>query len=175
MRDVIEPVQSPREVTERHAAIGLWVRRGIMCVLAAVVVVALCNVVGQRASTARAHTQLGALSLRAPTVVRPGLLFQAKISITAFEPMPATQLVLGNGWVDGLTINTIEPAASSETSAPDGGLVFDLGTIDRGQTFVEYLEFQVNPTSISRRDQTVTVRSQGAVVAALHRTMTIIP
>ncbi len=146
-----------------------------MCLLAAVVVVALSNVVGQRATTAHANAVLAKLEVRAPEAVRAGLLYQAKITVTALQTLPQAQLVLGSGWIDGLTMNTEEPSPSTETSGPSGSLVFDIGTLQQGQAYVQYLEYQVNPTSLSRRSQVVTVMSDKAPVVSLHRTMTIVP
>jgi hypothetical protein len=77
--------------------------------------------------------------------------------------------------MDGLTLNTLEPGPSSETSGPDGSLVIDIGALQPGQTWVQYLEYQVNPTSVSRRHQTVSVLSNTKPIVTLQRTMTIVP
>jgi hypothetical protein len=146
-----------------------------MGLLTAVVVIALCNIVGQHATTARASASGAELQVRAPTAVRPGLLFQAKISITAKQALPNTQLVLNSAWIDGLTINTLEPSPSAEASGPNGSLVLDLGALQPGQTWVQYIEYQVNPTSLSRRNQVVTVLSNTQPIVTLRRTMTIVP
>ena len=147
-----------------------------MCLLAAVPVVALCNVVGQRATTAHASSPAANLVVRSPSAIRPGDIYQAKITVTAVgAALPQAQLVLGSGWIDGLTMNTTQPTPTNESSGPNGSLVFDIGTVQPGQPYVEYLEFQVNPTSISRRSQVVTVLSNKTPVVSLNRTMTIIP
>lgn len=175
MADAIKPVESSRSASDRNDRVAAGLRRFAMCLLAAVIVVALCNVVGQRATTAHASTASAAVAVRSPTAVRPGLLFQAKITVTAHQALQQAQLVLESGWIDGLTMNTAEPSPSSETSGPDGSLVFDIGTLQPGQQYVQYLEYQVNPTSLSRRDQVVTVLSNEVPVVSLHRTMTIVP
>lgn len=82
---------------------------------------------------------------------------------------------MGSGWVDGLTINTDEPSASTETSGPGGSLVLSLGSLKAGETFVQYFEYQVNPTSVSSRVQQVTLRSRGVDLVSVRRTMTILP
>jgi hypothetical protein len=174
MADAIKPIESSRQ-SARGDQVGAWVRRAAMCLLAAVVVVALCNVVGQRATEAHASTALATLAVRAPTAVRGGLLFQAKITVTAQQALPNAQLVLNSGWIDGFTMNTEEPSPSNEDSGPGGSLVFDLGSLQAGQSYVEYLEYQVNPTSISRRNQVATVLSNNVKVVSLQRTMTIVP
>jgi hypothetical protein len=173
--DAIEPIETGRPVHDRFDRVGVWVRRAAMGALTAVVIAALCNTFGQRASVVHATGPLASLELRAPATVRPGLLFQAKITITPRQMLPSTHLVLGSGWFDGLTLNTEEPGASTETSGPDGSVVLDLGTLPAGQPFVEYLEYQVNPTSLSRRTQTLAVLSNGVTAASMRRTLTITP
>ena len=175
MRDVMEAIQPELAVSARRADLGLWVRRFFMSCFAAVIVLALCNVFGQRASSVATETNVARLTVHAPTTVRPGLLFQARVTLTAHQPIHAAQLVLSHGWIDGLTLNTAEPSPVSETSGPGGALVLSLGSLEAGQTFTQYLDFQVNPTSVSGRTQTVTVRSDGVEIATLSRTMTLVP
>jgi hypothetical protein len=175
MADAIKPFQSTRPIDDRRDRVGVWIRRAAMLALTAVMVVALFNVVGQRATIAHANASGAAIEVRAPATVRAGLLFQARIAITAHDILPNTQLVLSSGWVDGFTINTVEPAPSTEDSGPDGSLVFDLGALQPGQTWVQYIEYQVNPTSVSRRHQVVTVLSNTHPVVSLERTMTVVP
>jgi hypothetical protein len=172
MHDAVQPILSGHAQGGRA---GVWVRRLGMCALAAVVVAALCNVVGQRATTAHAAGPLARIDVRAPSTVRPGLLFQAKITVSANSVLPQAHLVLSRGWVDGLTLNTEEPSPSTETSGPDGSLDFTIGTLRPGSPYTEYLEYQVNPTSLSRRAQTITLVSDGASIITLHRTMTVVP
>ncbi|HVT65846.1 MAG TPA: hypothetical protein VHD81_11880 [Mycobacteriales bacterium] len=175
MANAVEPIESTRSAHDRWDRVGAWIRRGAMCLLTAVVIVALCNVVGQRATTALASSQGADLQLRAPDAARPGLLYQVRISVTAKTVLPKTQLVLSSGWIDGMTINTMEPSPTNETSGPDGSLVLDIGSLQPGQTWVQYLEYQVNPTSVSRRHQVVTVLSDTQPIVSLQRTMTIVP
>jgi hypothetical protein len=175
MHDVIEPVESARERVDRHGERDLWIRRFALAVLAAVVVLALLNVFGQRATNTTVRTPLAQLTVHSPTRVRGGLLFQDRITITARAALPSAALVFNRGMFDGLTANTEEPAASAETSGPGGSVVFRIGSLAAGSTYVEYLEFQVNPTSVGARTQTVTVTSHGSAVATVSRTLTIFP
>ena len=175
MSEVMEQVIADRDRTERLDRVGLWIRRASLGVLIAVVVVALLNVVGQRANTTTVSNASATLSVRAPSAVRSGLLFQGRIAVTAHRPLTNAQLVLGRGWIDGLTMNTEEPSASTETSGPNGSLVFSLGPLKAGQTFVQYLEYQVNPTSVGGRNQYVGIRGGGADVISMNHHLTIVP
>src|SRR3954447_26603460 len=143
MANAVEPVESARFTDDRWGHLAVWVRRGAMALLAAVVIAALSNLFGQRATTAHATSLQAQLDVRSPSTVRPGLLFQTKITITAKVLLPDSQLVLGAGYIDGLTLNTLEPSPKAEHSGVDGSLIFDLGTLRPGVAWVQYLDFQV--------------------------------
>jgi hypothetical protein len=175
MTDAMQDVLSDRDSAERHIARGTWLRRLAILALVAIVALALANVAGQRASTVHAAAPKVVLTVHSPTAVRAGLLFQAKITVTANTAVPNAHLVLGHGWFDGLTMNTEEPSASTEMSAPDGSVVLYLGSLKAGQSFVQYLEYQVNATSVGQRPQYVAVTSGGQNLVSLTRTMTIFP
>lgn len=175
MTKVLEALDAAQLDADDHGELRLWVRRAIICLLTAVIVVALCNVVGQRSSDATVHTTAVDVTLHSPTAVRAGLLFQARITVAARVPLPKAELVLNHGFFDGLTLNTAEPAASREASRPDGSVVMSLGNLAAGDTVVQYLEYQVNPTSFSQRPLRITIQSNGTTVATLRRTLTIIP
>jgi hypothetical protein len=175
MHDVIESIRPAIDRSDRSDVHGVWIRRFGLLLLLSVTVLALFNVFGQRSSTVSAHSATADLVVHSPTRVRAGLLYQAKITIVARQAIPSASLQLSAGWIDGLTQNTSEPSAVSETSGPDGSLILTLGRLNPGQTFVQYLDYQVNPTSSSSRTQVVTLRSGSTPIVALHRTVTVIP
>ena len=111
---------------------------------------------------------------RAPSRVRGGLLYQARFNITARKKLDQAELVLARGWIHDLTINTMEPSPTSETSQ-DGKLGLDLGPIPAGQTYVLFIDYQVNPTNVGRQDQTVTLYDGNRALVTLHRTLTVFP
>lgn len=45
-----------------------------------------------------------------------GLLFSARITIHANETLQDAALVLNSNWLEGMTLNTLEPSPVSETS-----------------------------------------------------------
>ena len=63
-------------------------------------------------------------------------------------------LLLDPGWLEGITINTIEPSPIGEGSR-DGKLVLELGHIPAGATYLLFIQAQVNPTNIGHRSQDV--------------------
>jgi hypothetical protein len=152
----------------------IWVRRGLFALLCVVPVLALLNLFGQRPLTSSSSARDAELTVSAPSRVRGGLLYQARFHVAAKKTLKQAELVLDRGWIDGLTINTIEPSPVSEASA-DGKLAVDLGPIRAGQSFVLYMNFQVNPTSIGQGDQNVTLYDGSRALITLHRTITIFP
>ena len=117
---------------------------------------ALLNIFGQRPETSTGAAAAAQLSVSAPSRVRGGLLYQARFNIAAKKPLDQAELVLARGWIHDLTINTMEPSPTSETSQ-DGKLGLDLGPIPAGQTYVLFIDYQVNPTNVGRQDQTGTL------------------
>ena len=152
----------------------IWIRRGLFALVCVVPVLALANVFGQRPDISTAAVGASRLSISAPSRVRSGLLYQARFRVTATRRIAQAELVLDRGWLDGLTINTIEPSPASETSQ-NGKLALDLGPIPRGQSYVLYIDFQVNPTSVGRQDQTVTLYDGNRALITIHRTLTVFP
>jgi len=154
---------------------AIWFRRGVLLVLALIAALALANVFGQRASSVLSSSPDAALKLTAPTTVRGGDLWQARFHITAKQDLSKAILRLNPGWGDGLTINTIEPAPTNETS-DNGQLSFELGSISAGSDFILFMQFQVNPTTVTwHRSQDVQLLDDKAVVATIHRTITALP
>jgi len=152
----------------------IWVRRGLFALLCVVPVLALLNLFGQQPQTSTRSAAAARLVVSAPSRVRGGLLYQARFRIAAKKKLDQAELVLDRGWIDGLTINTVEPSPVSETSA-NGKLAFDLGPIAAGQSYVLFLNFQVNPITVGHRDQTVTLYDRSRALITLHRTITIFP
>jgi hypothetical protein len=175
MTDVDEQIESSRRVDEQTATRRLLMRRAGVTLLAAVPVIALFNLLGQRATTTSRSTPAVTVAVHAPSRVRAGLLFQAKITIVAQRTLPKVTLNLGNGWIDGITMNTDEPGGTTETSTADGGLSLSLGTIQADQPFVQYFEFQVNPTSWGSRSQPLSVSSNNVQLVRIDHSMTVIP
>ena len=151
-----------------------WLRRGLLGLVALVVVLALFDVFGQASSTTRAETGAATLSVTAPGAVRGGLLFQARITTEARTELKDATLVLNQAWINGLTVNTIEPSPLNEASR-DGNLVFDLGHLPAGSKHVLYLDYQVNPNTVGSRTLRLELQDGETPVTSLERTLRIFP
>jgi hypothetical protein len=146
-----------------------------MALVAAIPVVALFNVFGQRPETSTFVVPAASLKVYAPTTVRGGLFFEGRFHITARQDIKDAFLVLGPGWAEGMSINTIEPSPSNETSE-NGNLSFELGKIPAGESFILFMQFQVNATNVGwRRPQTVELRDGKTSLISYKRTMTVYP
>jgi hypothetical protein len=152
----------------------IWARRILLALVAAVCALGLLGVFGQETHTSSAATERAQLTVQAPTRVRGGLLFQARFTVHARQELKDARLVLSPGWANGITINTIEPVPRGEASR-DGRLAFDLGHVPQGESFVLYLDFQVNPTTVGRRNQDVELDDGAAHVLTVDRTMLVFP
>jgi hypothetical protein len=172
----------PDHLTLKHhrdlvgvTAAGVWVRRAVLALIAAAAILALLNVFGQRPVTARAVFSAGVLSVYAPTAIRGGDFMEARFHITATQDIRKAILKLDPGWGEGMSVNTVEPSPVGEAS-DNGRISFTLGHIPRGQSFILFMQFQVNPTNVAwHRPQNVELDDGNKVLAHIHRTITVFP
>jgi len=154
---------------------SLWARRLILGLLAAVPILGLLNVFGQKPVTQVAIADAASLKLYAPEHLRGGLLWSARFHIDAHHDLKNATLVLDPGWAEGMSINTIAPSPVGEASK-DGRLAFELGHISKGAPYILFRQFQVNPTNIAwRRAQNVELDDGAKKVLFLHHHVTIYP
>ena len=145
-----------------------------MILIAALPVVALLNVFGQRPTTSTASAPVASLHLYAPEDLRGGLIYMARFTITAHEDLKKANLILSRGWAESFTINTIEPSPIGEASA-DGKLVLTLGHIPAGKSYILFIQLQVNPTNVGHRAQNVELHDGTTPLLRIKRTVTIFP
>jgi hypothetical protein len=135
---------------------------------------ALLNVFGQRPTTSKASVAAASMSVYAPTRVRGGLIFEARIHITAHRDLKNAVLVLGTGWLEGMTLNTIAPGPVGEASR-NGKLALTLGHIPQHESYILFLQFQANPTNVGHRSRSVELLDGDTELAAVHQTVTVFP
>jgi hypothetical protein len=151
-----------------------WLRRGLFSLLPIVSVLALLNVFGQRPATSTAEAQAATLKMYAPRRVRSGVLYGARFTITARRELQNATLLLDPGWLEGITVNTIEPSPVGEASA-DGRLSLELGRIPAGEIYRLFMHFQVNPTNVGNRSQAVTLYDDEEKLLEIDRSITVFP
>jgi hypothetical protein len=151
-----------------------WVRRVLLALVAVPVVLGLLNVFGQRQSTLAAAAPAARLTVNAPPRLRGGLLYTIWFRVEARQDLRDAQLVLDPGWVDGMQVNSSNPQPVSEASR-NGRIVLDLGHIPAGGSYREFLELQVNPTTVGRHRANVELDDGSRKILVLHHTVTIFP
>jgi hypothetical protein len=162
-----------RDLEGRHK--DVWFRRGLLALVALIPLLGLFNVFGQRPGKPTVATSAARLQLYAPTRARGGLLYEARFHITARQEIKNAILVLDPGWAEGQQINTIEPGPTGEASR-DGQLEFTLGHIPQGQTYLLFMQFQVNPTNVAwRRPQNVELFDGNTHLLTLKHHLTVYP
>jgi hypothetical protein len=138
------------------------------------VIAALLGVFGQQSSTTSAAGRGAVLSVEAPTRLRGGLLFQARFEIQARRRLAHPKLVLSEGWLKGMTLNTVVPTPLAENSGPEG-LSMSFEALPAGHSLILWTAWQVNPTNVGRRSEDTTLFDGPARLASADRTLTVFP
>lgn len=151
-----------------------WIRRAVLGLLAVPVALGLSGALGQQTTSRSAASAPAQLALDAPSVVRGGLLWRARIAVRARATIRHPRLVLGPGYVDGMQLNTVAPAPASEASRGPR-LVFSYDTLDRGDELVVYLQLQTDPATAGRQDASVALDDETRPLARIAHTITALP
>jgi hypothetical protein len=151
--------------------VARWVA---LSMLSAFCVLGLGNAFGQRPGTEAAEGPEARLEVYAPTHLRGGLIFEARFTVEAREELERATLVLDPGWLEGITLNTVEPAPIGEANR-DGALALELGHVPAGTRHVLFLHFQVNPTNVGRRRADVALEDGERRLLEVRRTVTVYP
>jgi hypothetical protein len=149
-------------------------RRIGLAVLGLVVVAALLGIFGQQTTSTVAAGSKAVLTVETPAHLRGGLLFQTRFEINATQPLAHPKLLLSPGWLETMTLNTVVPAPSSESSSP-AGLAMTFDPMTAGQTLIVWTEWQVDPTNVGRRSEDATLFDGPTPIATANRTLTVFP
>jgi hypothetical protein len=82
--------------------------------------------------------------------------------------------VLAGGWVEGMQVNSIEPAPVGEASRR-GRVVLSYDALEAGDVLRVWLQFEVNPTNVGRRSYAVELDDAERPVARLAPPLTVLP
>jgi hypothetical protein len=156
---------------ERHQLF----RRIGLGLLVAIVAAALLNVFGQREVVSSASEPGASLHVTAPSHLRGGVIFEAQFRVDATEKIAKPTLVLASGWLDSITLNSLEPAPKDETPRPDGSIALLFPSIPAGGSMTFYTQWQVNPTAFGRKDSGVILLDGKRELAHVDRTTTVFP
>jgi hypothetical protein len=159
---------------DREGRRDVLFRRIAFSAILVLLVLGLLNLFGQRPKTSSVEHPSATLELTAPERVRGGLIYEARFRIAASRELEQATLVLDSGWIQGTTINTVEPSPVGEGSR-DGDLVFELGHVPQGQEYVLYLQLQVNPTNVGKHSHDVRLYDGDELLATLDRSQIVFP
>ncbi len=175
MTDVPEGLTLERNRDLAGIAKAPWARRCVIGLVVAFSLLGLLDLFGQRPETITASGSSADLELYAPDHLRGGLLFSARFHIHARRDIRNAVLILDPGWVEGMSINTIEPSPVGEGSS-NGRLTLQLGHVPKGQSYILFMQFQVNPTNLAwRRSADVTLADGSRPILRLGHHLTIYP
>ena len=146
----------------------------VLAAVAALAVAALGDVFGQRPSVSAAATPAATLRVQSPAALRGGLMFQARFEIVARRSVRRPSLVLGSGWFENMSFNTILPEPARTTSENDA-IVLEYPPLLPGRKLTVYIPFQVNPTTVGQQAQDVVLRDGGRPIAAVERSVVVFP
>jgi len=158
----------------RGVRTGPWLRRAVLVVLGIVSLLGLANRFGQRPAERTARAPAATMRLTAPERVRGGLFFQSRLDIRAAQAVDHPRIVLGLGWVEGMQVNSIEPAPVGEATR-DGRVVLSYDALNAGDVLRVWLQFEVNPTNVGRRPYDVELDDAERPVARLAHDITVLP
>jgi hypothetical protein len=162
------------EPDARGERVALIARRVVMSLLAVIPLLALLDVFGQKPTTTVAATPRARMELSAPEAVRGGLFFQSRIEIRALDRIAHPRLVLDEGWVEGMQVNSIEPAPSDEESR-DGRVALSYTTLEKGDVLKVWLQFEVDPTTVGRQPYGLELDDDQRPIAHIAHELTIFP
>jgi hypothetical protein len=165
-------LENPRDLRRRGPYV--WLRRGVLCAIAVLPVLAFLNVFGQHPATSSAGGPAANLSVTAPTRLRSGLVFQVKVKVDAHRDINQLQLDFDEGWWESMSVNSIAPEPEQETSTREG-VQLTYGRLQAGESLVSRIYFQVNPTNVGKRRENVILADGETPLLTVHRSLTIFP
>lgn len=174
MSDLPQGIDLPRHRDFKGKRPGQVLRHALLLLLVVFVAAALLNAFGARPSTSEASGAAATLKVTAPERVRGGLLYQARIEIHALKPIGAPTLVLDKGWIEEITLNTLEPEPA-ETTTDAGHLKIRYPPLQPGRTLTVYIALQANPNNVGTHDQGVALDDADEEIASVDRTQVNFP
>jgi hypothetical protein len=158
----------------RGVSVGLWARRVLVTLFALVSLLGLLDLFGQVPSKSSASATAASMTLSAPKTVRGGLFFQSRLDITAHHTIAHPRLVLDEGWIEQMQLNSLEPQPVSEAPR-DGRLVLSYDALNPGDHVRIWVQFEVNPTNVGRRSYDVELDDATSPVVRISRDITVLP
>jgi hypothetical protein len=151
-----------------------WIRRVGMCLMLAVLGLAMANVFGQRPVDSTARSAAASLSVSSPSRLRGGLLFTSRFTVFARREIAKPTLVLDPGWFQQMTLNAIAPNPNQESSR-NGAVSYGFDRLEPGRQLVVWISWQVNPTNLTHRSENVELDDGSRPIVLVRRSLTVFP
>jgi hypothetical protein len=153
---------------------GLWTRRVVLALFCVVAALALADRFGQRTTESQAAGPAASMTLTAPTTVRGGLFFQSRVEIHALREIAFPHIVLDDGWIEGMQVNSIHPEPTGELNR-NGRVVLTYDKLAAGDVLKVWFQFEVNPTNTGRRSYGIELDDATARIVRLSPSITVLP
>ena len=163
-----------RDLELQGRAYEVWVRRILLLLVFGIVVAALLNAFGQRSTTSTVATPAATLTVAAPERLRGGLIFEGRFEIHATTTIRHPRLRLAPGWMEGMTLNTVEPSPAFERTV-GRELILGFPKLSAGSDFTVYTQWQVNPVNVGSRSQDVALYNRHRQITEIHRVVRVFP
>jgi len=172
-----EQPRAPDGIGEEHIRpVAGWRRHAsplALIVFGVVMLLGLTGLLGREADW-RAESNGARLEVHTSEILRNGEFFEMRIDVEADEPI--TELVIGVDsalWED-MTVNTMIPAASDESSE-DGEFLFTFAELEAGTRFLMKIDLRVNPDIVAGNEGAVTLYDGEEPLAATDVTIAVLP
>jgi len=114
------------------------------------------------------------LRIHQPEVIRNGEFLELRIAVESDDGIGAMAIGIDQSLWEDLTVNTMIPAASDESSE-DGEFRFTFGELAGGTTFLLKVDAQVNPDLFGGNDGRITIYDGDEALVATTISMDVLP
>jgi hypothetical protein len=162
--------------TEHVEEIAGWRRHASplsLLVFGAVVLLALTGFLGHERDW-EASSDGTTLQVHQPEIIRNGEFLELRISVDSDGGIGALGIGIDQSLWEDLTINTMIPAATEESSE-DGAFRFTFGELEPGTSFLLKIDAQINPDFLGSNDGTITIYDGDEALVSTTVSMQVLP
>jgi hypothetical protein len=162
------------EIDEGSHPVALWLRRGMLAVMALVVAADLFSLLGVHTSTVAAERNGYGLTLRYPSVARAGLDTPWQVTVTHPGGLgKEVTLAVTGSYFNIFETQGFHPEPSEETR--DGRTLYLTFTAPPGDTFVVDFDAYIQPSSQQGRSATLAVVDDGTPMVSVDYRTRLMP
>lgn len=144
-------------------------------ILLALLAVAMTGVLGGgKRPVTTVERPIADLRVKTPATLRSGMFFETDIEVRAREAIAKPVLAVSESYWRDITINTTQPAATSETSE-QGMFLFEYEPMAPGDVLKIKFDGQLNPSLFGGTAGRFELRDDERVIAAIPAELTVMP